>query len=75
MDSEREKGECPTQPLDVRIAHVQIASGDIHIIINWFDRESTTGFGLEVVPSFACVGVAQQAIARRAPNRSALTTC
>ena len=45
------------------------------MLVNWFDRESTTGFGLEVVPSFACVGVAQQAIARRAPNRSALTTC
>ena len=43
--------------------------------INWFDWESATGFGLEVVQSFASVGVAQQTIARRAPNRSALTTC
>lgn len=32
MDSEKEKGECHTQPLDVRTAHAQIASGDIHII-------------------------------------------
>ena len=43
--------------------------------INCFDWELTTGFGLEVVASFACVGVAQQAIVWHAPNKSALTTC
>ena len=31
-------------------------------MVNWFDRESTTGFGLEVVLSFTHVGVAQLAV-------------